>query len=127
MLLFAAFALLGVFAANAQPGQRMSVPERVKMVMDKLTDFKLDKDKTAQTDSAFTSYYTSAQKVREDAMAGGGTPDRDAMREKMQKMAGERDDKLKKIFTDDQYKKWKEEIEPTTRPQRPGGGGGNNQ
>ena len=48
------------------------------------------------------------------------------MREKMQKLQAERDDKLKKIFTDDQYKKWKDEIEPTTRPQRGGNGGGGN-
>ena len=123
MLLLASLALMAVFAVNAQGGgMRMSVPERVKAVMDKLTDFKLDKDKTALTDSAFTNYYTSAQKMREEMMAGGGQPDRDAMREKMQKMAAERDDKLKKIFSDDQYKKWKDEIEPTTRPQRPAGG-----
>jgi periplasmic protein CpxP/Spy len=132
MLLLAALGLLSFFAMNAQQGggggmMRMSIPDRVKSVMDKLADFKLDKDKTALTDSAFTNYYTAAQKMRQDAMAGGGQPDRDAMRDKMQKLMGERDDKLKKIFTDDQYKKWKDEIEPTTRPQRPNGGGGNNQ
>jgi protein CpxP len=129
IFLFAALALLTFFAVNAQQGggggMRMSIPDRVKSVMDKLTDFKLDKDKTALTDSAFTNYYTAAQKIRQDAMAGGGQPDRDAMRDKMQKLSAERDDKLKKIFTDDQYKKWKDEIEPTTRPQRQGGGGNN--
>ncbi|MFT3932338.1 MAG: hypothetical protein QM726_01885 [Chitinophagaceae bacterium] len=131
-LLLASLAVMTVFAANAQGGgqgggMRMSVPDRVKMVMDKLADFKLDKDKTALTDSAFTNYYTAQQKMRQDMMAGGGQPDRDAMREKMQKFADERDDKLKKIFTADQFKKWKDEIEPSLRPQRPGGGGGGNQ
>ena len=126
ILLFSAFALLSFCAVNAQGGgMRMSVPDRVKMVMDKLADFKLDKDKTALTDSAFTDYYRAGQKMREDMMAGGGQPDRDAMREKMKKFADERDDKLKKIFTDDQYKKWKDEIEPSLRPQRPAGGGNN--
>jgi protein CpxP len=125
MLLCSAFALLSFCAVNAQGGQRMTVPERVKVVMDKLADFKLDKDKTALTDSAFTDYYRAGQKMREEAMAGGGQPDRDAMREKMKKFADERDEKLKKIFTDEQYKKWKDEIEPTTRPQRPAGGGTN--
>ncbi len=123
ILLCAAFALLSFCAVNAQGGgMQRTVPERVKMVMDKLTDFKLDKDKTALTDSAFTEYYRGGQKMREEAMAGGGQPDRDAMREKMKKLADERDDKLKKMFTDDQYKKWKDEIEATTRPQRPAGG-----
>lgn len=126
ILLFSACALLSFCAVNAQGGgMRMSVPDRVKMVMDKLADFKLDKDKTALTDSAFTDYYRAGQKMREDMMAGGGQPDRDAMREKMKKFADERDDKLKKIFTDDQYKKWKDEIEPSLRPQRPAGGGNN--
>ena len=130
ILLFSTLALLSFSAVNAQGGggggmQRMTVPERVKLVMDKLADFKLDKDKTALTDSAFTEYYRGGQKMREEAMAGGGQPDRDAMREKMKKLADERDEKLKKIFTDEQYKKWKDEIEPTTRPQRPPGGGNN--
>jgi periplasmic protein CpxP/Spy len=127
MLLFSAFALLGCFAVNAQGGgmQRMTVPERVKVVMDKLADFKLDKDKTALTDSAFTSFYTGQQKMMEDMRAGGGQPDRDKMMEGRKKLVDERDDKLKKIFTDEQFKKWKDEIEPTLRPQRPGGGGGN--
>lgn len=128
IFLSAALALLTFFAVNAQGGgMRMSVPDRVKSVMDKLADFKLDKDKAALTDSAFTNYYTGQQKMMEDMRAAGGQPDRDKMMEGRKKLAAERDDKLKKIFTDDQYKKWKDDIEPTTRPQRPGGGGGNNQ
>ena len=127
MLLFASLSILSFFAVNAQGGggQRMSVPERVKMVMDKLADFKLDKDKTALADSAFTNYYQSAQKMMEDMRAGGGQPDREKMMEGRKKLADERDEKLKKIFTDEQYKKWKDEIEPTTRLQRPAGGGNN--
>jgi periplasmic protein CpxP/Spy len=58
--------------------------------------------------------------------AGGGQPDREAMREKFQKLAGERDEKLKGIFNEDQFKKWKDEIEPSLRPQRRNGGGGGN-
>ena len=94
------------------------------MVKEKLTDLKLDKDQTTKSDSAFLDFYKAQDKVFEDMRAAGGAPDRDAMREKMQKLAAERDEKLKKIFTEDQFKKWKDEIEPTTRPQR-GGGGGN--
>jgi hypothetical protein len=45
----------------------------------------------------------------------------------MQKMTTDRDDKLKKVLTEDQFKEWKDKIEPSMRPQRPpGGGGGNN-
>jgi len=127
LVLLTSFALMAVFAVNAQQGgggggmMRMSVPERVKMVMDKLADFKLDKDKSALTDSAFTNFYKGQQKMMED-MRASGQMDRDKMMEGRKKLADERDDKLKKIFTDDQFKKWKDEIEPTTRPQRPAGG-----
>ena len=124
LFLFAAFSLLAFCGVNAQGG-RMSVPERVKTVMDKLADFKLDKDKTALTDSTLTNFYRAQQKMMEDMRAAGGQPDRDKMMEGRKKLADERDDKLKKIFTEDQFKKWKDEIEPSTRPQRPGGGGGN--
>ncbi len=128
MLLIACFAVMSFSAVNAQGGggmQRVPIPERVKTIMDKLTDFKLDKDKTALTDSAFTSYFTSQEKAMQDMRAGGGQPDREKMMETRKKLMDERDEKLKKIFTADQFKKWKDEIEPTTRPQRPGGGGGN--
>jgi hypothetical protein len=37
-------------------------------------------------------------------------------------MSTERDEKLKAIFTEDQFKKYKDEVEPSMRPQRRGGG-----
>jgi periplasmic protein CpxP/Spy len=128
VILLTAVLFAGVLSTQAQGGggnfPRRTVEERVKSVMDKLGDLKLDKDQTTKTDSVFTEFYRSRDKMVQDAMAGGGQPDRDKMRESNQKLAADRDDKLKKIFTEDQYKKWKDEIEATTRPQR-GGGGGN--
>jgi hypothetical protein len=38
-------------------------------------------------------------------------------------MMNDRDDKLKAIFTPEQFKKYKDEVEATLRPQRPQGGG----
>ena len=104
--------------AQGQGGPRMTVEERVKVVNEKLTDFKLAPDKQAKTDSIFTAYYTAMQKEREAMMSSGGTPDRDAMRAKMLKLNIDRDEQLKLIFTDDQFKKWKDDIEPAMRPQR---------
>lgn len=98
---------------------RMSIEDRVKAVNEKLADFKLDNAKLAKTDSVFATYYTAIQKQRDDMMAAGGAPDRDAMRTKMMKLSSDRDDQLKQIFTDDQFKKWKNDIEPAMRPQRP--------
>lgn len=109
-----------IFAAtistHAQQGmQRRTVEERVKSAMDKILDpLKLDKAQQDKTKDIFTEYYTSQDKIREDARASGTRPDR-SVREKL---ANDRDDKLKSIFTDDQFQKFKSDIEPTLRPQR---------
>jgi hypothetical protein len=54
-----------------------------------------------------------------DEMRASGSVDRDAMMAKRKEQSDARDVKLKAIFSADQMKKWKEEIEPTTRQQRP--------
>ena len=100
---------------NAQGMQRRTVEERVKSAMDKILDpLKLDKAQQDKTKDIFTEYYTSQDKIRADARASGTRPDR-SVREKL---ANDRDDKLKSIFTDDQFQKFKNDIEPTLRPQR---------
>ena len=108
-----------IFAATvstrAQQGiQRRTVEERVKSAMNKILDpLKLDQAQQDKTKDIFTEYYTSQDKIREDARASGTRPDR-SVREKL---ANDRDDKLKSIFTDDQFQKFKNDIEPTLRPQ----------
>lgn len=125
IVLMIAVVLTGAtYAQGGGGGMRRTVEERVKSVMERLAPLSLDKDQTTKTDSVFTDFYKAQDKMREEMMAGGGQPDRQAMMEKVQKMNGERDEKLKKIFTEAQFKKFKDEIEPAMRPQR-GGGGGN--
>ncbi|AXY76657.1 hypothetical protein D3H65_22835 [Paraflavitalea soli] len=123
-------AIAGMYTANAQGGggfQRRTPEEQLKAVKEKLVDLKLTPDQTTKSDSTFAKYFRTREKMMEEMRAGGAQPDRDAMREKSQKMAADRDDELKKIFDEAQYKKWKDEIEPSLRPQRrQGGGGGNN-
>lgn len=107
--------------ANAQGMQRMTVEERVKAAMDKMTTpLNLDTAEQSKTAAVFTDFYTAQNKMREDARASGTRPDRSVF----EKMTNDRDDKLKTIFTDEQYKKYKDEVEATLRPQRPQGGGG---
>lgn len=122
--------LLAVFAmaviVQAQPGgfQRRTVEERVAMVHHRMDSaFKLEPAKLAQADSLFTSYYKAQDAKREELMAGGGMPDRETMMAEMRKLSDARDEKLKGILTEEQYKIWKEQIEPGMRPQRPPGGG----
>jgi hypothetical protein len=118
-LMISSFILLAV-VANAQGGfQRRTVEERVQMVQQKFDSaFKLDKAKLADADSVFANYYRAQDKVREEMMSAGGQPDFQAMREKMQPFMDERDKKLQGILTADQYKTWKDAIEPSLRPRR---------
>jgi protein CpxP len=123
-------AIAGIYTANAQGGggfQRRTPEEQLKAVKEKLVDLKLTPEQTTKADSTFMKYFRTRDKAFEEMRASGGQMDRDAMREKNQKMMADRDDELKKIFDEAQFKKWKDEIEPSLRPQRrQGGGGGNN-
>ncbi len=128
-LALAALLFAGSMFVNAQGGggfPRRTVEERVKAVMEKFEAFKLDAAQKTEVDSIFTRSFKAQDAKREELMAGGGG-DREAMRAEIQKLQADRDDKLKKVLTEEQFKEWKEKIEPSMRPQRPqGGGGGNN-
>jgi len=123
------FLLFGILltctiAVNAQGGgggnfQRRTVEERVQTIHQKIDSaFKLDAAKLVKVDSVFANYYRTTDKVREDLMSGGG--DRSAMREKMQPYTDARDKELNVLLGEDNYKVWKEVIEPSMRR---GGGG----
>ena len=118
MKLKIAFVCLFVFVASvivhAQGFQRRTVEERTKRVVDTLTTvFKFDKTGQDQTTVVFTDYYTAIDKLRED-LPEGERPDRT----QVEKLSAERDEKLKKVLTEDQFKKFKDEIEPALRPRR---------
>lgn len=115
-----AFLLMATTSIFAQGMQRMTVPERVKATIEKLkSPLQLNDMQTAKTDSVFTSFYTAQDKMREDMRASGTRPDRSVF----EKMMTDRDEKLKTIFSADQYTKFKSEVEATLSPQRPQGGG----
>ena len=111
---------VSTITAIAQGGfQQRTVEERVKSVHEKMeSELKLDAAKLTQVDSVFANYYRSQDKLRQDMMSGGGQPDFQAMREKMQPLMAARDEKLKPILGDDNFKKWKDDIEPSMRRPR---------
>lgn len=116
------FLISSILFVNAQPTQR-TVEERVKTVHEKMDSaFKFDAEKQAKIDAIFTNYYKQQDKLRQEMMSGGERPDFQAMREKTQPLTDARDKELKPLLTDEQLKKWKEEIEPTLMPRRGGGG-----
>jgi hypothetical protein len=47
------------------------------------------------------------------------------MMAEMKKFSDARDEMIKAVLSADQFTIWKEKIEPSMRPQRPPGGGGN--
>lgn len=119
------FLLLGIGLCSAcllqaQGGfQRRTVEDRVSVVHHKMDSaFSPGKEKLSAIDTAFTHFYKAQEKLREELMGGGGRPDPQVMREKMQPLAEARDEQLKAILTKEQFRQWKEEIEPALRPQR---------
>jgi len=120
-LLSLMFLLSSLSFAFSQPpqGQQMSAEERVKGVLEKIKPaLSLSEDQEKSTLEVFTEYYKGFEKFREQ-MRSGNRPDPSAM----QGLTDERDVKLKKIFSKEQYKKFKNEVEETLRPQRGQGGG----
>lgn len=126
--------MLGIAGfANAQQGQggggrggmMMKPEDRVKQLDGKL---KLSDEQKTKLTAVFTEQQESMKKMR-DEMQGG---DRDAMREKMQKMRADNDAKVSAVLTEDQkktYETWqKEEREAMQKRMQGGGGprGGNN-
>lgn len=116
-------ALISITAVHAQGGgQRMTAAERINFTIEKMAPLKLDEATKAKADIVIADYINGQQKAMDEVRASGG--DRDAMMAKRKEFSDERDVKLKAIFTEAQMKQWKDEIEPSLRPQRPAGGGG---
>ncbi len=127
LLLLTLFVAGSFLTMHAQGGfQQLPIEERVKNAMDKLAVFNLDAAKKVEVDSILTQSYRALDAKRMEIRNNSeGGDQREAMRTEMQKISDARDEKLKKVFSDEQYKKWKEEIEPELRPRRPGGGRNN--
>jgi acyl-CoA reductase-like NAD-dependent aldehyde dehydrogenase len=120
-----AFASLFAFSsviAQGSGGQRMTPEERTKVAMEKMAVLNLEADAASKTTVIINDFYKAAQTAMEEMRASGST-DREAMMAKRKTLADERDSKLSTVLTVDQMKKWKEEIEPSLRPQRPAGQG----
>jgi hypothetical protein len=123
LVVFAGFAV----TASAQGGgfNRRTPEERAAQIHAKLDSaFKLEPAKLATLDTALVVLYKSQDKKREELMAGG-MPDRETFMAEMKKYTDSRDEMLKAVLTAEQFATWKEKIEPSMRPQRPQGGGGN--
>ena len=128
-LLLATALLVGTTTMYAQGGfQRQTPEERLKPIHEKIDSaFKLTAEKLAKVDSVFLESFKQQEAKMAELRSGGESPDREAMMAMRQQLADERDNKLKEVLTEEQMKIWKNELEPSLRPQRGGGnrGGGN--
>lgn len=120
----AALLFAGTVSSFAQGGFQMPTPEdRVKRVHAKMDSaFKLDETKAKQVDDLFLEFYKQQDKVRQELMESNGgnfQGMREQMQEKMKPQQETLDAKVKPILGDDNFKIWKEQIEPTL--QRRGG------
>jgi len=125
-ILIAAVAIVAIQVTgfSQPPGgfQRQTVEQRVEAIHHKLDSaFKLAPEKLTTLDKALTVLYKQQDEKMQELMSGGNM-DRDAMMAERKKYSDARDEMIKTLVTADQYTIWKDTIEPSMRPQRPGGG-----
>lgn len=117
IIMVVAFLIATATATNAQQQgfQRKTVEERVQSAMEKISDpLKLDQSQQDKTNAILNDFYKEQDKMRDDARASGNRPDRSVF----EKITNDRDEKLKGIFNEDQFKEFKDDVEPSLRPQR---------
>jgi hypothetical protein len=108
LLALALLAHLG-FGQDRQP---MPVAERVNRTIERLKpELSLTDEQAKDLNPVYTEFYTEMDKARQ---GGNPTP------ETRQKIMASRDEKLKKILSEEQFKKLKE-LEEQMRQRRPNG------
>lgn len=114
-----------IFSASALQAQELVMKyqfrtpeEKTKLAMEKLKDFKLSKDASEKTDKVLAEFYKDQQKMLDGAIKNG-VSNVEQYKAKKLKLATERDDKLKKLFSKDQFNAWKNVIEPSLQSKRP--------
>ncbi len=106
-------------------GNRRTPEERVAAIHAKLDSaFKVDAAKLTKLDETLVASYKAQDAKRQELMSGG-QPNRETMMAEMKKFTDARDELIKGVLTAEQFATWKEKIEPSMRPQRPQGAGGN--
>lgn len=111
--------ITAVGSIMAQGNMQQKTPaERAKETAVKLkTDLTLNAVQDTKVYEVFENLYTTQQKAMEE-MRNSGSMDREKMKETRDKLNVERDTKLKAILTEEQMKKWINDVEPGMRPQR---------
>lgn len=128
--LITAASLLFVMVAMAQetspqgkpPGQPPPPPsleERLKKTNEMLQkEIKPNDMQQKALEDAFREFFVATDQVRKDNPPPPPPPPNPKVKEAMDKLVKERDDKIRKVLTDEQFKKFKE-AEKTKHPHPP--------
>jgi hypothetical protein len=104
-----ALILIATTGIYAQDVRNRTVAERVKTTMEKITaPLKLDVSQASRTDSVFAEFYEAQKKLMGEGNHHGQSG--------FEKILKARDEKLKIIFTSDQYSQFKNKEEDRLRP-----------
>ncbi len=111
----------------AQPPKPQTVQERLKKLNELLqTDVKPTASQNANIENVFTTFFAAEEKLRSDnpppeKPGNGATPPQppEKVRAAMQKLEADRDEEVRKILSETQFKKYKTAAEKL-RPPRPG-------
>ncbi|WP_340112315.1 DUF4890 domain-containing protein [Maribellus mangrovi] len=122
LVLLALFAFTVVTVAQNRGQRDFDPKERAKRQTEELTkELDLNKDQQKKVLELNEKYSEKMSAMFEDMRSGGG--DREAMREKMGKLRDEQNKEMKKILTEDQYKKYEKYLEERRSRRGPGGSG----
>lgn len=114
--------ILGYAPLRAQNNaSNEDIKSKVTIAIDALDDaFKLDKAKKQNIEEIFSEFYQDQQKLKNNIQRpasglaqGLSSQDFQSVRKRNEALISERDNRLKKELTEDQYKKWKGDIEPS--------------
>jgi len=114
--------LLGYAPLSAQNNaSNEDIKAKVSVAVEALDEaFKLEKSKKQNIEEIFSEIYQDQQKLKNNIQRpasglaqGLSSQDFQSVRKRNEALISERDNRLKKELTEDQYKKWKGDIEPS--------------
>ncbi len=116
-----AWLLLFVILTNAQePPKPPSIEERLKKTNELLLkEVQLNDGQLNQVETVFKNFFEAMDKLRKDNPPPPPPPPDPKVKEAMDKLVKERDEKIKQVLTEDQFKKFKE-AEKKLHPPKPG-------
>ncbi|ANH82917.1 hypothetical protein A8C56_19730 [Niabella ginsenosidivorans] len=119
MLIMSLFVILSSFISAH--GQK-SVSEKVSNALAKFDAvIKPDKAKRSSIETIFTDFYTAHEKLRSNIQGAASDnrqplqQDYQSIRKQNESLFADRDNRLKKVLSTEEFKKWKDEIEPSLR------------